>query len=222
MSVSARALAELHRIHKQLGDLRERKDRGPRQIKVREVNLGKQNEELARLQAEQKAAKIRSDQKNLLLRSSEQKIEDLKVKLNQASSNREYQALKDQIAADQMAGSVLADEILEAMEKVDELAAHIAEQQKNIEVKEIQLRPKTDDHHLGFKIRDARKWIEDGMKVRVRIRFRGREITHADIGRDRLARIAAELNDIAVVEQLPNMEGSTMLMVLAPASDKKK
>lgn len=95
-------------------------------------------------------------------------------------------------------------------------------QQKNIEVKEIQLRPKTDDHHLGFKIRDARKWIEDGMKVRVRIRFRGREITHSDIGRDRLARIAAELNDIAVVEQLPNMEGSTMLMVLAPASSDKK
>lgn len=133
MSVSASALAELHRIHKQLGDLRERKDRGPRQIKAREVNLVKQNEELSKLQAEQKAAKVRSDQKNLLLRSSEQKIEDLKVKLNQASSNREYQALKDQIAADQMAGSVLADEILEAMEKVDELAAHIAEQQKNIE-----------------------------------------------------------------------------------------
>jgi predicted nucleic acid-binding Zn-ribbon protein len=133
MSVSASALAELHRIHKQLGDLRERKERGPRQIKAREANLAKQNEELQRLQGEQKAAKIRSDQKNLLLRSSEQKIEDLKVKLNQASSNREYQALKDQIAADQMAGSVLADEILEAMEKVDELAAHIAEQQKNIE-----------------------------------------------------------------------------------------
>jgi translation initiation factor IF-3 len=95
-------------------------------------------------------------------------------------------------------------------------------QQKVIEVKEIQLRPKTDDHHLGFKIRDARKWIEDGMKVRVRIRFRGREITHSDIGRERLQRIAEELKDVAVVEQMPNMEGSTMLMVLAPASDKKK
>ncbi len=133
MSVSASALAELHRIHKQLSDLRERKDRGPKQIKVREANLAKQNEDLAKLQAEQKAARVRSDQKQLLLRSSEQKIEDLKVKLNQAASNREYQALKDQIAADQMAGSVLADEILEALEKVDELAAHIAEQQKNID-----------------------------------------------------------------------------------------
>jgi translation initiation factor IF-3 len=94
-------------------------------------------------------------------------------------------------------------------------------QQKIIEVKEIQLRPKTDDHHLGFKVRDARKWIEDGMKVRVRIRFRGREITHAEIGRERLEKIATELKDVAVVEQMPNMEGSTMLMVLAPAEKKK-
>lgn len=94
-------------------------------------------------------------------------------------------------------------------------------QQKVIEVKEIRLSPKTDDHHLSFKVRDARKWISDGMKVRVRIRFRGREITHAGIGRVRLEKIAAELNDVAVVEQMPNMEGNTMLMVLAPAADKK-
>lgn len=94
-------------------------------------------------------------------------------------------------------------------------------QQKSIEVKEIRLSPKTDEHHLGFKVRDARKWINDGMKVRVRIRFRGREITHANIGRDRLEKIATELKDVAVVEQMPNMEGNTMLMVLAPASEKK-
>jgi len=96
--------------------------------------------------------------------------------------------------------------------------------QKVIEVKEIQLHPKTADHHLSFKIRDARRWIEDGMKVRVRIRFRGREIAHSDIGRTRLDRIATELKDIAVIEQMPNMEGNTMLMVLAPAaaSESKK
>lgn len=91
-------------------------------------------------------------------------------------------------------------------------------QQKVIEVKEIRLSPKTDDHHLSFKVRDARKWIGDGMKVRVRIRFRGREITHANIGFDRLQKIAAELSDVAAVEQAPNMEGNTMLMVLAPAT----
>jgi len=139
MTVSANALSELHRIHKQLGDLRERKDRGPKQIKARETNLGRLAEELSKLQAEHKAARVRSDQKQLLLRSGEQKIEDFKVKLNQAASNREYQALKDQIAADQMAGSVLADEILEAMEKIDELAAHQAEQQQKIEAAKVEL-----------------------------------------------------------------------------------
>jgi len=95
-------------------------------------------------------------------------------------------------------------------------------QQKQVEVKEIRLRPKTDDHHRSFKVRDARRWLEDGMKVKVRIRFRGREITYPEIARVMLQNIADELNDISVVEQAPNMEGRTMLMVLAPASDKNK
>lgn len=132
MAVTAAALRELHRIHRQLSDLRERQARGPKQIKAREANLARLSEELAKLQAEHKAARVRSDQKQLLLKSGEDKVEGLKVKLNAAASNREYQALKDQIAADQMAGSVLADEILEAMEKIDELAGQIAEQQQKI------------------------------------------------------------------------------------------
>jgi translation initiation factor IF-3 len=95
-------------------------------------------------------------------------------------------------------------------------------QQKQIEVKEIRLRPKTDDHHRSFKVRDARRWLEEGMKVKVRIRFRGREITYPEIARDMLVEIADELKDIAVVEQTPNMEGRTMLMVLSPSTEKKK
>ena len=95
-------------------------------------------------------------------------------------------------------------------------------QQKTIEVKEIRLRPKTDDHHRSFKVRDARRWLGDGMKVKVRIRFRGREITYPEIARDMLREIADELEDVAVVEQTPNMEGRTMLMVLAPSNEKKK
>lgn len=95
-------------------------------------------------------------------------------------------------------------------------------QQQKIEVKEIRLRPKTDDHHRSFKVRDARRWLEEGMKVKVRIRFRGREITYPEIARDMLAEIAEDLKDVAIIEQLPNMEGRTMLMVLAPATDKKK
>jgi translation initiation factor IF-3 len=92
-------------------------------------------------------------------------------------------------------------------------------QQKNVEVKEIQLGPKTDEHHLNFKIRDARRWIEQGMKVKVRVKFKGREITHPEIGRDRLDYIVSQMEDIAVIEQKPNMEGRAMLMILAPSTD---
>jgi translation initiation factor IF-3 len=102
-------------------------------------------------------------------------------------------------------------------EKKDRLAR---KSQTKIEVKEIRLRPKTTDHHRSFKIRDARKGILDGMKVKVRIRFRGREITYPEIAREDLAQIAKELEDIAVVEQHPDMEGRTMLMVLGPARKK--
>ena len=89
--------------------------------------------------------------------------------------------------------------------------------QKQVEVKEIRLRPKTTDHHRSFKVRDARRWLEEGMKVKVRIRFRGREITYPEIAREHLTEIAEELSDVATVEQRPNLEGRTMLMVLSPA-----
>jgi translation initiation factor IF-3 len=71
-------------------------------------------------------------------------------------------------------------------------------------------------------VRDARKWLEDGMKVKVRVRFRGREIAYPDIALEDLKSVADELADVAVVEQQPNMEGRTMLMVLAPAGKPKK
>ncbi|MGA2113082.1 MAG: translation initiation factor IF-3 [Anaerolineales bacterium] len=92
--------------------------------------------------------------------------------------------------------------------------------QTKVEIKEIRLRPKTTDHHRAFKLRDARRWLEDGMKVKVRIRFRGREITYPELAREDLHEIAQELADIAVVEQTPDMEGRTMLMVLGPSKKK--
>ncbi len=88
--------------------------------------------------------------------------------------------------------------------------------QTKIEIKEIRLRPKTTDHHKGFKVRDARGWLKDGMKVRVTIRFRGREITYPEIALEDLREIAEELTDVADVEQAPQMEGRTMFMMLAP------
>jgi translation initiation factor IF-3 len=94
--------------------------------------------------------------------------------------------------------------------------------QKQIEVKEIRLRPKTTEHHKSFKLRDARRWLEEGMKVKVRIRFRGREITYPEIALEELMEVARQLSDVAVIEQKPNLEGRTMLMVLAPSKKGSK
>lgn len=94
--------------------------------------------------------------------------------------------------------------------------------QTKIEVKEIRLRPKTNVHHRSFKVRDARRWLEDGMKVKVRIRFRGREIDYLDLALVDLKEVAEELADVAMVEQAPALEGKSMLMLLAPAKTGKK
>ncbi|MFW5714513.1 MAG: translation initiation factor IF-3 [Brevefilum sp.] len=88
--------------------------------------------------------------------------------------------------------------------------------QTKVEIKEIRLRPKTTDHHKGFKVRDARRWLENGMKVRVTIRFRGREITYPELALEDLREIAEELSEVSEVEQAPKMEGRTMFMMLAP------
>ena len=94
--------------------------------------------------------------------------------------------------------------------------------QVKVTVKEIQLRPKTDEYHLRFDIKRAEKWLLEGKKVKFRVRFRGREITHQYIGRDRLSKIEDELKDVGVVEQRPNMEGRDMLMILAPVKDSRQ
>jgi translation initiation factor IF-3 len=94
--------------------------------------------------------------------------------------------------------------------------------QKQVEVKEIQLRPKTTEHHKSFKVRDARRWLAEGKKVKVRIRFRGREITYPEIAIEQLQEIAEELSDVSMVEQEPDREGRTMLMILAPAKKQHK
>lgn len=94
--------------------------------------------------------------------------------------------------------------------------------QTKIEVKEIRLRPKTNEHHRGFKTRDARRWLLEGNKVKVTIRFRGREVTYPEIALEDLREIAEELSDISSIEQAPAMEGRVMNMVLSPAKPGKK
>ena len=92
--------------------------------------------------------------------------------------------------------------------------------QKQVEVKEIRLRPKTTEHHRSYKVLHARRWLEDGMKVKVRIRFRGREITLPEVARHEMNEIVEALSDIAHIEFAPSMEGRTMLMILAPGAAK--
>ena len=94
--------------------------------------------------------------------------------------------------------------------------------QTKIEIKEIRLRPKTTEHHREFKVEDARRWLEHNMKVRVTIRFRGREITYPEIALEDLKEIAQELSDISTVEQAPAIEARSMSMMLTPAKGKKK
>lgn len=126
-------LRTLHRIHQQLEDLRERLERGPRLLRAQQVNIEQSNKALAAAEAEAKTLRIANDKKQLQLGSGEAQVAKRRLQLQQAADNREYQALKEQIAADEMTNSVLADEILEAMEKADLLAAKVAEAKAAVE-----------------------------------------------------------------------------------------
>lgn len=125
MSIAGTALRELHRIHKQLTDLRGRLDRGPKQVAASAGAVRRLEMDAAQAKEAHQKARVASDAKQLQLKSREAKIDDLKSKLNMANSNKEFQAFKDQIAADQQANLVLEDEILESLEKIDQLAAKV-------------------------------------------------------------------------------------------------
>ena len=88
--------------------------------------------------------------------------------------------------------------------------------QKIIEVKEIKLRPSIDDHDYAVKMRSMNKFIEEGDKVKVTMRFRGRELAHQELGMNVLMRVKDDLEEIAKVEQFPRMEGRQMTMVVSP------
>jgi predicted nucleic acid-binding Zn-ribbon protein len=132
MSITAAALRELHRIHQQLADLRDRLERGPKQVRAREANVAQLEARLTEARDKAKQTQMGVDRKQLDLKAGEQKVIDLRVKLNGANSNREYQAFLEQIAAAEMAGSVLSDEILEGMEKFDEHGVAVKEAEKNL------------------------------------------------------------------------------------------
>ncbi|GAJ99347.1 MULTISPECIES: translation initiation factor IF-3 [Geomicrobium] len=94
--------------------------------------------------------------------------------------------------------------------------------QKVINVKEVRLSPTIEEHDFNTKLRNARKFLEKGDKVKAAIRFRGRAITHSEIGRKVLERLATELTDVASIETRPKMEGRSMFLILAPKAEDKK
>ena len=99
-------------------------------------------------------------------------------------------------------------------------AAEAKSKQKVIEVKEIKFRPGTDDGDYNIKLRNIRKFLAEGDKCKITLRFRGREITHQEIGMALLQRIRDDLGDTILVEQFPKLEGRQMIMMIAPGKKK--
>jgi len=95
-------------------------------------------------------------------------------------------------------------------------AAEARKRQKVIEIKEIKMRPTIDDHDYDVKMRSMKRFFDDGDKVKVTLRFRGREMAHQNIGMELLTRIQKETDGFAKIEQYPRLEGRQMMMVLAP------
>ncbi len=102
------------------------------------------------------------------------------------------------------------------MYELQKKAREAKKAQKQIEVKEIRLRPRIGEHDLEFKLRDARRFLSKGHKVRFRVQFRGREVQHQDVARNLLDQVVETLEDVGVVEVRPKMEGRIMTMVMAP------
>ncbi|MBM3970203.1 MAG: phospholipase [Planctomycetes bacterium] len=129
MAVS-NGLQFLHELHLKLKAVQEELEKGPRLIKAKENGLAKRQAELDQAKAKHTDQRKLADQKSLQLKTNEAKLADLNTKLNMASTNREFDILKGQIAADKMANSVLEDEILDCMEQVDTLKNKITEAEK--------------------------------------------------------------------------------------------
>ena len=92
--------------------------------------------------------------------------------------------------------------------------------QKQVQVKEVKLRPGTDENDYQIKLRNMTRFLQEEDKVKVTLRFRGREMAHQEIGMRQIERIKADLADLASVEQMPKMEGRQMVMILAPSRKK--
>lgn len=173
-------LSALHRHHLALKEVRDELARGPRQVRARDNQLAQLDADRKAKEDELKQTRAATDRKNLDLKSSESKLKDLDRKLNEATSNREFDILKGQISADQAANAVLQDEILELLDKVDRVQSEIsaiadkrvkldAERQafvKQIEAQAVVLKQK--EVELAGVVEDSEKTIPESIKVHYR------------------------------------------------------
>jgi len=158
-NTATETLRTLHRIHRQLTDLRTRLRRGPQLVGAHENNVQRCKNELAAIQESTKKARMANDAKQRQLREGEDRIKKLHEQLNMAKSNREYQVFKEQIAALEMVNSVLADEIIEGLEGLDEFAQRVAEaaaQVKKSDVQREQTAKKVGEERPGIEADVAR------------------------------------------------------------------
>lgn len=171
MSGMSAGLRRLHELHLQLRDIQEQLARGPREKAAREQTVQKRKAELETQRGKLKQLRSSADQKNLQLKTNENKILELGNKLNSAASNREYDILTGQIEADKMANSVLEDEILEVLESVDaaqgdvkdaEAAIVLAENELKKTIEAVQAREpglKAREAELKTQVADAEKFL---------------------------------------------------------------
>ncbi len=95
-------------------------------------------------------------------------------------------------------------------------ATEARKKQTTVHIKEVKMRPKTDEHDFDFKLRNVKRFLEEGSKAKITVVFRGRELAHPEFGRRMLDRVSTELKDLATIEQTPRMEGKTLSMIVAP------
>lgn len=138
IEISTQLLRRLHHLHQQLTELTNQMERGPRQIQAGHAVVAKAQADVDNAKETLKQARLASDDRQLQLKTREDRIEDLKAKLNMAASNREYDTLKEQIAADQQANAVLSDEILEGLEQLDELEQQVKVAEEEFKKTEIE------------------------------------------------------------------------------------
>ena len=197
ITISAEALQELHRFHRQLADLNGRLTRGPKLVWIAQQVVHRNESELDSVKRDYKITRMDSDDQQLQLRHRESKIADLQRKLNECKSNTEFKAFKDQIAAEKAANSVLEDEIFEKLERLDVLEAAVEKTEQNLgkvreesakteqRVKDEQLKLETDLEKVKLGLVEAETNLPPDFKEEYRRMVRGR-------GEDALAPVDEE------------------------------